>query len=262
MNEHIEDRTKNTLSEDRILSFLSETRLPVRTFRTIDSTNTHARRLLEEGLQPPFLLCADEQTAGRGRRGNTFFSPLSGLYYTLVIKPEKEEEAIAKMTLAAAVSALEAIRDTAGITCEIKWVNDLYLNRRKVAGILCEAPRNSSGELYGIIIGIGINICQKEFPEELRDKAGSLNCPHLDKNLLAAALTRRLLERAEFPDDEELIRTYRKHSFLIGKEVTFSLDGKTCSGVAEDIGSDGSLIVRGEKVWTLSSGEVSLSRWE
>ena len=104
----------------------------------------------------------------------------------------------------------------------IKWVNDLYLNGLKVAGILCEAPRNLQNEVMGIIIGIGINVSVREFPEELRGKAGSLNRPDLDRNQLAASLTDRLMHWTEDLSNPELIAQYRRRSFLIGKNVSFA----------------------------------------
>ena len=250
------------LSKEDILSYLPCCGINIQTFPVIDSTNTYARKLLSEGLKPPLLLCADEQTAGRGRRGNSFYSPLSGLYYTLVIQPKDIYEAISRMTIAAAVSTRYAIEKTTCISCDIKWVNDLYLNNRKIGGILCEAPRNGHNELQGIIIGIGINIDQKVFPEELKFKAGSLNCPDLDRNKLAAELTKQLLYWAEHLGSEELLQEYKKHSFLLGKEVSFVLNGTEHTGIASDINNEGNLIVHGDSTWILSSGEVSLKSWD
>lgn len=250
------------LHKQAILTHFPEKDFNVIVYGTIGSTNTEARRLLEKGNEPPFLLVSEEQTAGRGRHGNSFFSPESGLYYTLVIRPEHIEEAIAKTTIAAAVSLLEAIRETAAITCEIKWVNDLYYQNRKVAGILCEAPRIHSQSVKDIIIGIGVNISQSVFPEELIGKAGSLGRPDLDRNRLAGILTSKLLYWCSHLNDPKLIALYKKHSFLLGKEVSFLLNGTEHQGTARDITADGNLIVEGSETWILSSGEVSLSRWE
>ena len=179
-----------------------------------------------------------------------------------MIQPKEEKTALAKTTIAAAVSLQEAILETTGINCDIKWVNDLYLNGKKIAGILCEAPRDKENRLSGIIIGIGVNISQREFPEELKDKAGSLNLPDLDRNILAAVLTKRLLYWCDHLNDSELIDAYKKHSFLLGKEVSFIKNGETITGTAVDINEDGNLIVANEKQqYVLSSGEVSITSW-
>ncbi len=259
------DKTEDFNKKLRDLEILKEIGDPsvnVIVYETIDSTNTEARRLLERGMKPPFVLVSDYQSAGRGRHGNTFFSPEKGLYYTLVISPKDMSAAIARTTIAAAVALQEAILETAGIECGIKWVNDLYLNGKKVAGILCEAPHQKSGP-ERIIIGIGVNIAQKEFPAELEGKAGSLNCPDLDRNRLAGSLTKRLLLYCENLRDPHLLEAYRSHSFLLGRQVSFLYNGKPVSGRAVSINEDGNLLVEGEdQTYVLSSGEVSLSLWK
>ena len=256
------EKMPKNITKSEILKHFTAPVSDVIVYSKTDSTNTRARAFLSEGKQPPFLVISEEQTAGRGRHGNSFFSPQSGLYYTLVIQPKKEETALAKTTIAAAVSLQEAILETTGINCDIKWVNDLYLNGKKIAGILCEAPRNKENKLQGIIVGIGVNIAQREFPEELKDKAGSLNLPDLDRNILTAILTRRLLYWCDHLNDSELINVYKKHSFLLGKEVSFIQNGETITGTAVDINEDGNLIVdSGQQQYVLSSGEVSITSW-
>ena len=106
-----------------------------------------------------------------------------------------------------------------------------------------------------------MNIAQREFPEELKDKAGSLNLPDLDRNILTAILTRRLLYWCDHLNDSELINVYKKHSFLLGKEVSFIQNGETITGTAVDINEDGNLIVESEQQYVLSSGEVSITSW-
>ena len=250
------------ISKSAILKHFTEPPMRVIVYSVTDSTNTQAKALLRQGEQPPFLLVAEEQTAGRGRHGHTFFSPESGMYFTLAIKPENLDLALQKATVAAAVSLRETIEQLTGLKCEIKWVNDLYLNQRKIAGILCEAPRDSHGQIAGIIIGIGVNVCQKVFPEEIKDTAGSLGMPDLDRNHLAALLTERLLYWLAHLGDPSLIREYKKHSLLLGKNVTFSINGRQITGIAADINEDGNLIVTADETYTLNSGEISLLSWQ
>ncbi len=255
------EKVSEKIAKSEILKHFAENGPDVTVFDVTDSTNTRARDLLKDGKQPPFVLAADRQTAGRGRHGNSFFSPERGLYYTLAVVPRDYQTALAKTTIAAAVSLYEAIENVAGISCRIKWVNDLYLNDRKVAGILCEAPRAEDGRPLGIIIGIGINIAQKQFPPELEGKAGSLNRPDLDRNALAAQLTKRLLYWCDHLDDPALTAAYKAHSLLLGREVSFVQNGITVTGIAEDINEDGNLLVRSDRLYVLNSGEVSLVSW-
>ena len=256
----LQKKTKK-ISNSEILKHFTGSLSDVIVYTCTDSTNTRAKDFLNEGKQPPFLLAAEEQTAGRGRHGHTFFSPDSGLYYSLVLKPADMQTAIQKTTIAAAAALQEAIRITAGISCQIKWVNDLYYNQRKIAGILCEAPRTPSNEVSGIIIGIGVNIAQSEFPEEIRDTAGSLNCPDLDRNELAGVLTDRILYWMDHLNDPSLIQAYKEHSLLLGKQVRFRWNDAVISGVAVDINEEGNLIVEAERQYILNSGEVSLLSW-
>lgn len=259
MNE--ENIRGNALNRERIIPLLDSQDIDVFTWSITGSTNDTAREMLKQRSIRTAVLAAEEQTAGRGRKGHTFFSPSSGLYYSLVLKPEDENDAIARMTIAAAVSLHEAIMQCTGIECDIKWVNDLYLNGRKIAGILCEAPRGTDGSLLGIITGIGINIHTEEFPEEIRNTAGSLNRPELDKNVLTAALTNRLMYWSRHLRDPRLLSAYKAHSFLLGKQVSFLHDGTEISGTAVDINDDGNLVVEADRTYVLSSGEVSLCGW-
>ncbi|MBQ1325782.1 MAG: biotin--[Solobacterium sp.] len=248
------------LSESEIRRGISSLDLPVTVLDTVDSTNTLARELLHQGAQPPFLILAETQTAGRGRQGHSFFSPQSGLYYSLTL-PGDERTAVSDATLAAAVSLQQSIASCAGISCGIKWVNDLYLEERKVAGILCESPRLADGTVPGIIIGIGVNIAQKEFPEDLRGKAGSLQCPDLDRNILAADLTERLLYWCTPGRHKDLLEQYRRHCFILGRTVSFVRDGITITGTAAGINDSGNLIVDAGETCILNSGEISLRSW-
>ncbi len=250
------------LRKEEIQRHLNSVESPIYIYDEIGSTNQRARELLQEGTPHGTMVLAEKQTAGRGRHGHSFFSPQSGLYYTLIIHPKDENTALAKTTVAAAVSLREAVQQTAGIECGIKWVNDLYLDGKKIAGILCEAPRDRDGRLLGIVIGIGVNVSQEEFPEEIRDTAGSLQRPDLDRNVLAAVLSERLLYWCERLNSSELMEKYKEYSFLLGRKVSFVIDGVCHTGTAEDINTDGNLVVRAEKEYVLSSGEISLESWQ
>ncbi len=248
------------LNPEEITALLADP-VPVYVLKETASTNLYAKQLLEDGTEAPFLVLAEKQTAGRGRGTHTFFSPESGLYFTLVIRPDDAAD-ITAVTIAAAAALYEAVEMTAGIRCDIKWINDLYLNGRKTAGILCEAPWRSDGTLRGIIIGIGVNVAQKEFPEEIRETAGSLGAPDLDRNRLAACLADRIMHWCSVQDRTELMDLYRSRSFVLGKTVSFVRDGRTVTGKAVTVDDRGSLIVEADRIYELDSGEVSLKSWQ
>ena len=267
-------------------------------FDTLSSTNDYARELLKGDKPLPAVILADHQTAGRGRRGRSFFSPEGGFYYTYVFRPEpatagqsapqlttadpsapqppttgqsappppttnqSAADPTALVTIAAAVAAAEAVQIYTGIDVRIKWVNDLLLDQRKVGGILCEAVRLPSGKLNGIIIGIGINCLPQEFPAELAEIAGTLGLKEIDRSALAAVLTERLQFWLASPFQSALIDRYRSLCSTLRRRVSFLRNGETVIGIAEDVNELGNLLVRaGSDLFTLNSGEISLLKW-
>ena len=146
----------------------------VRVFDEIDSTNTEAKRMVADGFKADAILVAHTQTAGRGRMGRSFYSPAqTGAYFSILHTLDTPLCDAVAITSAASVAVMRAIRTLAGIQTDIKWVNDLYYNGKKICGILTEAV--SAGESIHVIVGIGINLDTADFPEELKAIAGSLN---------------------------------------------------------------------------------------
>ena len=143
---------------------------PYRPPRETASTNLDARRWLQDGAAHGSLVAADRQTAGRGRLGRSFASADGGLYMSVVIKSDLPAGVL---TTLCAVAVRRAIQELTGKTADIKWVNDLQIDGKKICGILCEGVWQGDRPL-GVIAGIGLNICQREFPEALRDIAASL----------------------------------------------------------------------------------------
>ena len=165
-------------------------------YPTIDSTNTQAKRLLKEGEKPPFLVVASEQTAGRGRQGKSFYSPKNtGIYLSLVIS-EKADEDMVSVTTAASVAVCRAVEKLTDEKPEIKWVNDVYVNGKKVCGILCESVLDGQ-DSASVIIGIGVNITTSHFPSEI-ENAGSL-CLDVEKEALVAEITNELFKVCKAP---------------------------------------------------------------
>lgn len=228
----------------------------------VDSTNSRLFELAKEGLEAPAVLSARRQTAGRGRQGRAFFSGHGGLYMSMLLRPTCPPEKLFTLTPAAAVAAAEAIEALTGTRVGIKWVNDLYLNGKKVCGILAEMREGA------VVIGIGINLWPplSGWPEELREKAGTLLLAP-DENI-RLALIPRIAEgiRSLWHDGNPspiLLPGYRSRSILDGRAVEYSLEGKMHRGRVTGISDDFGLMIdeRG-KIQVLTSGEVHITRFE
>ena len=214
------------------------------------STNDDAREFA--GFDDWTVIIAEEQTAGRGRQGKSFYSPKhTGLYLSIVVPAAQEN--IFRVTPAAAVAVCRTIEKIAPDTKpEIKWVNDILINGKKAAGILCETVPGTPH----IIAGVGINLTTDTFPEDLETIAGSVFPKTTDRNVIAATLIRELKSAlTEF----NFIEEYRKRSAVIGKPIRYRENNQwhdaDCTGIAEN----GGLIIREKnETRTLTSGEISI----
>lgn len=230
-------------------------------YSSIDSTDSQAKRLLADGLEGLALLAANEQTAGRGRRGRSFFSPAgTGVYMTLVLRPEAKLSEAASLTTAAAVAVTRAIEKLTGRQVQIKWVNDLYLDGRKICGILTEAVTDfESGAVQSVLVGVGVNLHKQEFPETLSQSAASLDST-IDRNSMIAAIADEVFTLYSDLSDKRYISDYHAHSMVIGKHVNYYEGTQMYSAFAVDINENGALLVRHAdgSMKTLSGGEITL----
>ena len=153
------------------------TKIPVEILDEIDSTNEEAKRRIKDGYKNDFALVARKQTKGKGRKGRSFYSPKdTGIYFTFAHFSDSDLSNDLKVTVATSVIASKAIKESLGIDCKIKWVNDLYYLDKKVSGTLCEGilKETCGNEKNVIIVGIGINISTEQFPSDISLKAGSV----------------------------------------------------------------------------------------
>lgn len=230
-------------------------------YPTTDSTNNACKRLLADEKTGMFLVAAGTQTAGRGRQGKSFYSPAStGVYFSLVIRPHSALKNVVTATTAAAVAVCRAIEQLTDRKPQIKWVNDVYLDGKKICGILTEAITNfEEGIVDSVIIGIGINVMTSDFPEEV-DCAGSLDAS-VNKSKLIAYVTNELVKIA-LGDYKSFIDYYRSHSMVLGEKIKFIQNGIVTYAKAVSIDSTGGLEVElddgSRKI--LRSGEISIRR--
>ncbi len=244
---------------NRALGRLTD-RIDVRFFDVIDSTNSEAKRVAAV-CHPvrPCLLAAVRQTAGRGRLGRCFYSPTdTGAYFSLLYTPTDALENAVTITSAAAVAVMRAIRRLTALQVQIKWVNDLYLNDKKVCGILTEAV--TCDQTTHIVIGIGVNIRTACFPEELSDIAGSLQCDALSPATLIAACVEELLPLLSATDRQIWLEEYRRYSMVLQRSITWTEGERKMVGIARRIDDDGALLAEDPngKIHRLYSGEISV----
>ena len=222
-----------------------------------DSTNLKVKEMAEHGAAEGVTLIVDRQTAGRGRLGRSFHSPEGGLYLSTLLRPVDPDPG--HITCCAAVAAARAIESLCDANIDIKWVNDLYLNGRKVAGILAEGVLSPDGTLTAVVLGIGINVGETTFPDDLQSIATSLGNEGyaLTREDLAAAF---LNELTEILHDPTAMAEYRRRNMVLGRQVTVMQGNETYPATAEAITAEGHLLVRDEQGNTreLSSGEVSV----
>lgn len=233
----------------------------------IPSTNNEAKRLAADGCPEGTIVVAEAQQAGRGRLSRGWFSPPGGgIWLSLVLRPPFPPQEAPKCTLLAAVAAVEAIRETTGVTCGIKWPNDILWQGRKVMGILTEMSAEMDAINY-VVIGMGLNVSvpAEAFPEELRETAASLAMAS-SRTFSRVSLLQQLLGRLEHwyrrvqaEGFAPVLDAWRQEALTLGQPVRVLAPGHSFDGVAEDIDQDGALLVRTEEgLQRVLAGDVSL----
>ena len=239
--------------------------LAVTALENTDSTNTCVRRLAEDGAPEGTVVVAAAQTAGRGRSGKSFLSPAgTGLYMSVLLRPQLAMGDALLITTAAAVAVAHAVERVAAVTAQIKWVNDVYVDGKKVCGILTEGALDlENGGLRYAILGIGINICPPAggFPPELAPIAGALT--ETGGEALRAPLAAAVLDEffALYPHltEKPFYDDYVSRSLLTGRQIEVLRGGMRLPATALGIDRDLHLRVRyadGSEE-NLAAGEVS-----
>lgn len=236
-------------------------------FEELDSTNRYLKELAINHALEGTVIIAGRQSAGRGRLGRSFFSPESkGIYMSVLLCPDIPLERAVLITSMAAVAVARAIEHVCGVTAKIKWVNDIFLNKKKVCGILTEAGINAEqGTLDYAVLGIGVNVGRMEFPEELNSIATSVTneCGfEVSKETLIDEILKELEQWYPTLVDGSFLEESRKRSILLGKEILVideTIPEGSYPAKAVDINEFGNLIIeRNGSREILNSGEVSI----
>ena len=232
----------------------------------VTSTNTLAKEMAAKGAGEGTVLIATMQTEGRGRMGRTFYSPKSsGIYFSIILRPKVSLEDSLLITTVTAVAVAQAMETVAKVKAGIKWVNDIYIGEKKVCGILTEASINfESGSLEYAIVGIGINVETKDFPEEIKHIAGALFEEKPTDSPITSILVAEVLNNmAVYMNnitDPQYLEAYRNRSFLINRDIVVLKGKDTMNAKAIGIDEKARLIVEYEdgRTEALNSGEVSV----
>ena len=234
---------------------------------TTGSTNDVAARLAELGADEGATVVAEAQTAGRGRHGRTWFSPPgAGLYVSVILRPAGELASgnpAALLTLASGVALAEAVRTATGLPAEIKWPNDIVIDRRKLAGILAEATLQGD-RLQHVVLGFGLNLLAANCPAELAPRVTSIEAETsrpADRALMLAEILAALGERYRDLQSgrfDAILAAWRRLAWALpAAPVEWDSPAGVVRGRAEDIDRQGALIVRvGDRVERVVAGEV------
>ena len=240
--------------------------IDIETYPVLDSTNSLCAQRIKEGCREWHTVIAGQQTAGQGRLGRSFYSPEgTGIYMSCVLYPEESLKDPSLITGCAAVCAAEAMEEVFGVCADIKWVNDIFIENKKVSGILAKGTF-SKEHGHSVILGIGVNVYSPEggFPEDIKNTAGYVTEKRLEggREMLCAALISNFKKAYGDLRDPEYVEKYRKRCITVGKNVTVHPAGKaeTVEAFALDVDSDFHIKVRYKdgREDTLSSGEVSV----
>ena len=232
----------------------------------IDSTNNFLKQKAESGEKSGTVIIAKRQTGGKGRLGRSFFSPQGGMYLSILLRPQISAEKSLFITTAAAVAVCRAIEKISNKKSGIKWVNDVFIDNKKVCGILTEASLDfETGGLYYAVVGIGVNLYypKNSFPDDIKSIAGTVFDSKIDNDLkskFTAEVINNFFEIYNNFENSDFMKEYKQKSIVLGKKITVIKGNNRKSATAIDIDDNARLTVEyenGEKE-TLFSGEVSI----
>ena len=219
-------------------------------FDSIESTNTEAASQARQGGDEGLCVIAHQQTAGRGRHGRTWISDKdSGLYFSVVLRPTIETRFLPLITLMTGVAVCDTLKEF-GLKPDIKWVNDVLIGEKKICGILAETIETSPG--LAVIVGIGINLTNANFPVEIADTATSIKAETgkmITSGDIGAALTPYLSYFYGILNDEDgpaeiICHWQHRSSYFSGKRVRITLADSTFKGITDGIEENGALRVK------------------
>lgn len=235
-------------------------------FEKIDSTNAYAKSIAEEAEEGTVIL-ADEQSAGRGRFARSWISePGKNLLFSIILKPRLPADRIALLSLAAGIAVALAIEEVSGLKTDCKWPNDILIDGKKVCGILAESSFARSAPI-SLIIGIGLNVNQLNFPKELQSTASSISLiagKVFDRDLILNSILEQLellYLRIGKDESDYIIQSFKARCAMLGNDVTIQSGNESIQGIASDIDRNGALMITTTKgIRKVLAGDVTFKR--
>ena len=258
---YLTKRRRNMLKKEKIVEYLREIGInppKIVFYDEIDSTNTRAKEYAEaDAGRETVVFIANSQTAGRGRRGRSFVSNEgAGIYISILTYPTEDGFDATKTTAEAAVSLCRAVESLCPCEVKIKWVNDLFIGGKKLAGILTEGKVLSDGKIAYSVVGMGINVYKNAISDEISAIATSIESEinqAPDRSRLAAMIIKEFLDRGDCYEE------YKARSFVIDREVTVVKLTESYPARVIDINPDYSLLIDRDGVEErLFTGEISI----
>ncbi len=251
--------------DKKVLERCLNQKLNITIFDELDSTNNYLKKLGSQGEKENQLVIALSQTGGRGRMGRSFYSPNgTGIYFSLLLHPKFSAEKSLFLTVMAAVSVAETVMKYNKNDVKIKWVNDVYIDGKKVCGILTEGAINSNKMLDYAVVGIGINIIAPEngFPDDIKEIATAIfpgKTEDYIKEKIVADVVNKFFDMYN-GFDTNFVNRYKEYSYLTGKEINIIQGETTRPATVIDITDDCHLLVKNENgiIEEISSGDVSV----
>ncbi|MFO7814143.1 MAG: biotin--[acetyl-CoA-carboxylase] ligase [Halanaerobiales bacterium] len=238
----------------------------IKYYDSVTSTNEIAMNMDE--VQEGMVIIGGEQTKGRGRLKRNWYSPKNGLWFSIILKPHKNKlNKISVLTLISALAVNEAI-DSLNIDTDLKWPNDILHNNKKVCGVLSQF-KSKGNQVNRVVVGIGVNLNQKEFPEDLKGTSTSLRIIKGEKvnkgQFLTDVLNNFVFYYEKFKNNEinDIINKWKSNMFMLHNVISFSTsDNKKHQGEVVDITDKGELVVEKEngEVEKLIAGDVSIDK--
>jgi BirA family biotin operon repressor/biotin-[acetyl-CoA-carboxylase] ligase len=236
-------------------------------YHRVDSTNNAAKKLAEEGAPEGTVVIAEQQTKGRGRMNRSWHSPAGGIWMSVILKPRVPPYQVQGITLVAAVAVVNAIKKVTGLVPLIKWPNDIYLEGKKVCGILTEM-KGEVDQVNYLIIGIGLNVNSDSRQLEKEASGAGTLAMYLGQNVDRKSLVREMLSQLETnyfhycrEGISSILNQWRQNSLTLGRNVVLKMGEKVFAGVAEDITPEGGLLLRDHhgRTKVFYSGEVTVT---
>ncbi|MCR2032801.1 biotin--[acetyl-CoA-carboxylase] ligase [Anaerofustis stercorihominis] len=233
-----------------------------------DSTINYLKNLKEEEKTEGRVIIANSQTSGKGRRGRPFFSPKdSSMYLSLLLKPKLPIEEVNIITIICGLSVVEALKNAAGIDCDIKWVNDIYKDGLKLCGILTEGIISfESGSMENVVLGVGININRpenEEVPEEFKDIIGfvqDFTGKALNRNKIISEFLNVFESKYLNFDKNSLYKEYKEKMLYINEDITYIQGNEKIKATLLDLNKDFSIKIKTSdgEIKNFNSGEISI----